>query len=249
LGQARGFERALDDFLADCASNRSCPFHHDGRARAAYDALRARATRAPLETLRNAGRTVNGTRFDAGVLGALYAGRAGWKALAQALADADGGNAATLLGYADAFVDRESAGTRHQSLDAFWAITCLDGPPVGDVTAAARLEARATRAAPRLGAFLVNFSLPCSMWPVPPAARPARLTADGAPPILVIGTTADPATPLVSASRLARSLDRAALLVATGEQHTSFLVGNACVDRTVTRYLVEREVPRRGARC
>ena len=169
------------------------------------------------------------------MLGALYAGRGGWKALAQALADAEDGNAATLLGYADAFVDRESAGTRHQALDAFWAITCLDGPPVGDVAAAARLEARAACAAPRLGAFLVNFSLPCSMWPVPPAARPRGLTAAGAPPILVIGTTDDPATPLVSASRLVRSLDRAALLVAAGEQHTSFLVGNVCVDRAVTR--------------
>jgi pimeloyl-ACP methyl ester carboxylesterase len=249
LGQAKGFERALDDFLADCAAHRGCPFHHRGRPAAAYDALRARAARAPLATLRNAGRTVNVTRFDAGVLGALYAGRAGWKALAQALADAEHGNAATLLGDADGFVDRQSAGTRHPAIDAFWAITCLDGPPVGDVAAAERLEARATRVAPRLGAFLVNFSLPCSMWPVPPVTPPARVTARGAPPILVIGTTRDPATPLASARRLARSLDRAALLIARGEQHTSFLTGNACVDRAVARYLVDRDLPRRGARC
>jgi pimeloyl-ACP methyl ester carboxylesterase len=249
LGQARGFDRALEDFLADCAARRDCPFHHGGRAATAYDALRARAAREPLATLRNAGRTVNGTRFDAGVVGSLYTGRAGWKALAQALADAEGGNAATLLGYADAFMHRQSAGTRHQALDAFWAITCLDGPLIGDVADAARLEARAVRAAPRLGAFLVNFSLPCSMWPVPPVEPPGTLTARGAPPILVIGTTRDPATPLASASVLARSLDRAALLVATGEQHTAFLTGNACVDRAVTRYLVERELPRRGARC
>ena len=126
---------ALDDFLADCGAHRSCPFHHGGRAGAAYDALRERATRDPLATLRNADRTVNVTRFDAGVLGALYAGRAGWKALAQALADAEDGNAATLLGYADAFVDRRSAGTEHQAIDAFWAVTCLDGPLVGDVDA------------------------------------------------------------------------------------------------------------------
>ena len=171
LGQARGFERALDDFLADCAANRACPFHHDGRAGAAYDALRARAERAPLATLRNADRTVNGTRFDAGVLGALYAGRAGWKALAQALADAEDGNAATLLGYADAFVDRESAGTRHQALDAFWAITCLDGPPVGDVAAAARLEARAARGA-------AAGRVPRQLQPaVLDVARPSRRTA------------------------------------------------------------------------
>jgi pimeloyl-ACP methyl ester carboxylesterase len=249
LGQARGFERALEDFLADCAARRDCLFHHDGRTSDAYDALRARAAREPLATLRNAGRTVNGTRFDAGVVGSLYAGRAGWKALAQALADAESGNAATLLGSADAFMDRQSAGARHPALDAFWAITCLDGPMIGDVAAAARLEARAARVAPRLGAFLVNFSLPCSMWPVPPVEPLGDLSARGAPPILVIGTTRDPATPLASAALLARSLDRAALLVARGEQHTAFLTGNACVDRSVTRYLVERTLPRRSARC
>lgn len=192
---------------------------------------------------------MNETRFDAAVLEALYSGRAGWKGLAQALSDAEHGNASTLLGYADSFTDREASGAGHQALDAFWAITCLDGPLVGDLDAAARLEARARAVAPRLGGFLVNFSLACSMWPVPPVTIPGPLDAAGAPSLLVIGTTDDPATPLVAARSLARELDRGALLVANGEQHTSFGVGNACLDRAVTRYLVDRTLPRRGTRC
>ena len=48
LGQARGFEHALDDFLADCAKRRGCAFHNGGHPAAAYDALRARAARRPL---------------------------------------------------------------------------------------------------------------------------------------------------------------------------------------------------------
>ena len=107
----------------------------------------------------------------------------------------------------------------------------------------------ATAAAPRLGAFLVNFTLACSIWPVPPVASPGPLTAAGAPPLLVVGTTDDPATPLVSAVALARELERSALLVAEGEQHTSFGVGNECADRVVTRYLVDRTLPKRGTRC
>jgi acetyl esterase/lipase len=103
--------------------------------------------------------------------------------------------------------------------------------------------------APRLGAFVVNNSLPCSVWPAPPVAAPGRLTARGAPPILVIGTTRDPATPLVQARALSGALQRGHLLVADGEQHTSFDVGNACVDRAVTRYLVQRVLPRTGTRC
>ena len=159
--------------------------------------------------MRNAGRTVNDTRFDAAVIEGLYAGRAGWKGFGDALARAEDGDASTLLAMADGFVGRTASGMEHDALDAFWAISCLDGPLVGDVDAAARLQALATQAAPRLGAFLVNFSLACSIWPVPPVTAPAPLDAAGAPPLLVVGTTGDPATPLVSARSLARSSNAA----------------------------------------
>ena len=89
----------------------------------------------------------------------------------------------------------------------------------------------------------MNFSLACSIWPVPPVTTPGPLDAAGAPPLLVVGTTDDPATPLFSAQSLARELDASGLLVAKGEQHTSFAIGNGCVDRAVTRYLVNRKLP------
>ena len=179
----------------------------------------------------------------------LYLGRSAWPALASALAAADGGDASSLLGQADVFVGRDGAGRDDHALEAFWAVTCLDGPAVGGVDAAAALEARAIAVAPRLGAFIVNNSLPCSVWPVPPVAAPGKLTARGAPPILVVGTTDDPATPLAQARALAGTLDRGRLLVAEGEQHTSFNNGNACVDGAVTRYLVDLRLPRAATRC
>ncbi len=249
LGQARGFERAIDDFLADCSSRPGCSFHHDGQAAKVYDALRARAARAPLAANDPDGRRLNQTRFDAGVLQLLYLGRPAWPELADALDAAEHGDASTLLGLADAFVGRDGEGRDDHVLEAFWAVTCLDGPVVGDVAAATALEQRAVTVAPRIGAFIVNNSLPCSVWPVPPDPPPGRLTAVGAPPILVVGTTRDPATPLAQAKALARQLDRGRLLVADGEQHTAFGQGNACVDDAVTRYLVDRRVPRAGARC
>ena len=104
--------------------------------------------------------------------------------------------------------------------------------------------------APRIGAFIVNNSLPCSVWPVPPEPPAGRLTA--------AGRTADPrgrhhrATPPPRSRRrkaLARQLDKGRLLVADGEQHTAFGQGNRCVDDAVTRYLVGRRVPRAGTRC
>ncbi len=249
LGQARGFEHSLDDFLADCSAHPGCAFHHGGDAAAAYDALRDRAARTAIPARSASGRGLNQTRFDAAVLQQLYLGRAAWPSLAKALAAADRGDASTLLESADAFVGRDSAGRDDHALEAFWAVSCLDGPAIGDLGAAAALEARAVAVAPRLGAFIVNNSLPCSVWPVPPVAPPGRLEAKGAPPILVVGTTDDPATPLVQAKALAGTLERGRLLVAGGEQHTSFNVGNACVDGIVTRYLVEHRLPRPGTRC
>jgi pimeloyl-ACP methyl ester carboxylesterase len=249
LAQVRGFEGALDDFLADCSANSGCAFHHDGHAARAYDALRARAVQTPLAANDGDGRTLNETRFDAAVLQQLYLGRAGWSGLADALADADAGDASTLLAGADSFVGRDAEGRDDHALEAFWAVTCLDGPVIPNVDAAAALEQQAVAVAPRLGAFIVNNSLPCSVWPVKPVAAGGRITAPGAPPILVIGTTRDPATPLSQARALASSLQRGRLLVAEGEQHTSFDNGNACVDAVVTRYLVDRRLPRPGTRC
>jgi pimeloyl-ACP methyl ester carboxylesterase len=248
LGQARGFERALDDFLADCSAHTDCAFHNRGHAGAAYDALRAQSARAPLATDRGDGRTLNETRFDAAVLQQLYFGRSGWSGLAAALSAAERGDASTLLDAADTYVGRGDDGSDDHALESFWAVTCLDGPvvPAADATA---LERQAIEVAPRLGAFVVNNSLPCSLWPVPASPPVGRLTATGAPPILVIGTTKDPATPLPQARSLASSLARGRLLVARGEQHTSFNNGNSCVDGLVTRYLVDRKVPPAGTRC
>jgi pimeloyl-ACP methyl ester carboxylesterase len=248
LSQARGFEQALDDFLADCSVHPGCAFHHDGDPAAAYDDLRARAARVPLP-VDGGGRDLNQTRFDAAVLQELYLGRTAWPALATDLRAAERGDASTLLSLADAFVGRDADGRDDHALEAFWAVSCRDGPVIGGVEAAAALQARAVEVAPRLGAFIVNNSLPCSVWPVPPVAPPGRLTATGAPPILVIGTTHDPATPLAQARSLSRALVRGHLLVAEGEQHTSFDVGNECVDQAVTRYLVDLRLPRAGTRC
>ncbi len=249
LAQARGFEGALDDFLASCSSRVDCAFHHDGDAESAYDALRARTAESPIPDVRGTGRALNQTRFDAAVLAQLYSGRADWETLATALADAGHGNPTTLLEWADAFVGRDAAGRSDHAAEAFWAISCLDGPALGDVKAAAVLETRAVAIAPRLGAFIVNFSLPCSVWAVPPVATPGPLVTKGAPPILVIGTTRDPATPLAQAKALAAQLDPGVLLVARGDQHTSFNIGNVCVDGAVTRYLVALQAPRRGTAC
>ena len=202
----------------------------------------------PIAAKGSGGRRLNETRFDAAVLETLYEGRAAWPGLADALTQADRGDAADLLARADAFVWRHADGGQAHVLDAFWAISCLDGPPPGPLGAAG-LERLAALSAPRLGAFIANNSVICSVWPVAPVAPPPALDAIGAPTVLIVGATGDPATPLAAGRQMQRVLGNARLLVVDADRHTSFNAGNACVDATVTRYLVDRTLPRRGTRC
>jgi tryptophan synthase beta subunit len=73
--------------------------------------------------------------------------------------------------------------------------------------------------------------------------------APGAPPILVIGTTRDPATPLAWARALAHQLDSGILVKRDGDGHTGYHAGNQCVDDTVESYLVSGRVPKGEVDC
>ncbi len=249
LSQVRGFERSLDAFLAWCADDSTCSFHHDGDSAAAYDALRAKVAADPVAAKDQPGRVLDQTRFDTAVLSTLYAGRPAWRSLERALTSTEDGNSSTMLEIADAYEGRGADGRDDGALEAFWATTCRDGPVVGDVAATEALAAEATRIAPRLGAYIVNTSMACAVWPVPPLAPTGPITAPGTPPILVVGTTRDPATPFEQAQALADQLSAGVLLTVAGSQHTSFAAGNACADRAVTRFLLAGRTPAAGTRC
>lgn len=244
--QAVGFERALDLFLRACAHDDSCEFHNDGNPGTAYDRLRAQVGDAPIPA--EDGRTLNGTLFDTGVLQLLYSGRDAWSTLAEALADAADGDGTAMLDVADLYTGRTDDGTYDDITESFLAIGCADGPPVGGLDGLRTIEERAAAAAPRLGRAVVNNSLPCALWPVA-AAPPMELHAAGAPPMLVLGTRDDPATPLAWAKGLAHQLDEGVLVTVGGERHTAFGGGNRCVDRIVVRYLVALDVPKNPTAC
>ncbi len=76
--------------------------------------------------------------------------------------------------------------------------------------------------------------------PVNPA--PVPVSAPGAPPIVVVGTTGDPATPIAWADGLARQLE-ARLITVDGTTHTSSLDGNPCLDRAISAYLIRLTPP------
>ncbi len=248
--QAVGFEQSLDQFLKFCSGHSSCAFHRGGNSAAAYDRLRARVGARPLAGRgADRGRALGPTEFDIAVTQALYTGRPEWASLAEALDDADRGDPTAMFGYSDSYTGRSSNG-RYDAIDeAFFAIGCPDGPPMGGLAGMREIETRAAAVAPRLGRSIVNNSLACAIWPVQPTAPAAPVHAPGTPPILVIGTRHDPATPLRWAQGLAKELDSGVLMTAGGSRHTAFAAGNACIDAHVVKYLVDLVAPKNGTAC
>jgi hypothetical protein len=247
IQQARGFELALDAFLADCAADDDCAFHHDGEPRVALERLRERVERRPL--VAGNGRELGPSQFDLALVAPLYAGEEGYETLAEALRDADGDDPEAMLELFDGYVQRDPDGRYASEWPAFLAISCLDGPPLDPATLP-QLSERAERAAPVFGRSTIGLTLACSYWPVPPVnatATPVR--APTAPPIVVVGTTGDPATPVGWAAGLADQLGSGRLVIVDGTAHTSSLDGNACLDEALERYLVREQAPVDGLVC
>ncbi len=247
VDQARGFEDNLRRFFDRCAQDRECAFFNSGNPSEAYDQLAARVDASAIPA--DDGRTLGPGEFDYGVAQALYGGEASDRELAQALRAAQRGDGEPVLALADQYTGRQRDGTYDSDLPGYWAIGCLDGPRAGGPDGYEAAEEQVRAAAPRMGVSNLNDTLVCAYWPVPPReSRP--VTVDGAPPILVIGTTGDPATPLRWAEALTTELSSGVLLVAEGTQHTSFALSfNRCVDTKTVKYLVDRTPPPAGTKC
>jgi len=246
--QAVAFEQGLNAFLAQCAAS-ACPFHTDGAPtlRAAFDDLMARIAAHPLADGPGAGggdtdaaTTIGPGEALIAVLAELYE-PADRPALAAELAAAQQGDGSLMRDNFDAYVGRLPDGTYANEEVANIAINCLDQqtPTVPQLEA---LAATARRQAPYFGGPVVWSAADCLFWPVPPVTRTGPLHAPGAPPILVVGSSGDPVTPLAWARSLASELGSGVLVTRNGNGHTGYPT-SACVRRVVDAYLTTLAVP------
>jgi pimeloyl-ACP methyl ester carboxylesterase len=248
--QADGFDRALDAFLSDCARRSDCAFKGGGNPQRAYDELMRSIDAEPLfARVDGEQRELGPGEADIGVAEALYGGRESWPELAAALADAARSNGAKLLELSDQYTDRDKGGTYSNQTAAFYAIGCLDAPAPATVREVERDAKSAAARAPHFGVTTTWLGLPCTYWPVKSTVTPAPLHAAGAPPILVLGTTHDPATPFAWARALAAQLDSGHLVALDDEGHAAYGRGNECIDDIVHAYLLDLKVPRDGTQC
>ncbi|MGV2903025.1 alpha/beta hydrolase, partial [Microbacterium sp. AGC62] len=134
------------------------------------------------------------------------------------------------------------------STEAFRAYNCMDYPVEDDPAAEAAIEAKIAEGAPTIAPYWTGPDS-CEVWPYPPTGTRSEITAEGAGPILVIGTTNDPATPYEWSESLADQLEEGVLITRVGEGHTGYNKGNVCVDDAVEAFLLDDVVPEDGLRC
>ena len=246
--QAGGFEVALRAYVEDCVDNSdSCPLGgslDEGLTRVSefIDEVDA----APLPTSGERELAVGNAFY--GIVAPLYV-RDYWPVLTQALERGFAGDGSLLLQLSDLYTSRGDEGYTDNSAEAIYAINCLDDPaslPFDKVRAAVPgLE----RVSPAFGSVFAWGLTGCRGFRSESTEPSLDVDGSGADPIVVIGTTRDPATPYAWAKALARQLDSGVLVSRDGDGHTGYNAGNDCVDEAVHAYLLEGTVPDDGLSC
>lgn len=252
--QTAGFETAFQSFAKDCVRHSDCPLGDAGtgpdEVGRNLKAFFQRLDKTPVPAGDADGRKVGEALATTGVIAAMY-DESAWPQLREALTSAmkekDG---AGLLALSDSYYERDADGKYANLMFANAAVNCLDLPAAFSTPDQVE-EALPSfeKASPVFGEGLAWASLNCAYWPVKNTGEPHRIEAKGAAPILVVGTTRDPATPYPWAESLASQLSSATLLTYVGDGHTAYGRGSACIDSAIDRYLLQGAPPEKGKRC
>lgn len=247
LAQAGGFQLAFGDYAADCVAN-ACELGAtvDEIDQQVADLL-ATAAADPLPTDDTA-RPLTQILALSGLAEPLYV-QDDWPMLTDALTAGFAGDGTALLTLADLSNGRSLGEYDSNQSQAQTAINCLDNQiaPEPDSTPT---QADFVAASALFGSIIYAHAAGvCSGWPIEPTVTAPDYTAAGAAPILVVGTTGDPATPFESAQKLVEVLESGVLLIRDGDGHTAYFSGNNCISNAIDRFLVDGTVPAAGTEC
>ena len=254
LGQAKGFEASLRAYVENCQSSKlGCPLSGDVDSGVSQVREFLESTKtAPIPTS-DSKRPLTYDLAVYGVLGSMYQTRT-WPSLTLGLSQAMGKegkpDGSSLLKLADLVSSRESDGTySNNGAEAVMAVNCLDYPVQGD-NASWEENAKAVKeASPTFGSQLLYPDAYCQGWGHTSSRKREKITASGAAPILVVGTTGDPATPYAWSQALADQLESGQLMTWKGNGHTAYGRSNDCVKKAVDTYLLNGTLPDKGLTC
>jgi pimeloyl-ACP methyl ester carboxylesterase len=247
LAQAGGFETALRSYVDDCTQGDDCFLGDDvDEGMQTIGDLIDDIEQQPLPTQQGRDLTVGNAFY--GIVAPLY-NRENWTLLDQGLSQALDGNGSTLLLLSDFYASRDGDTYEDNSAEAILAINCLDDPYAIDPSQVPAQYADFERVSPTFGRVFAWGLVGCRGIEVRSSEKPLTIRGEGAAPIVVTGTTRDPATPYAWAVSLAEQLESGVLISRDGDGHTAYNSGNECVDEAIEAYLIEGTVPQDGLEC
>ena len=246
-GQARGFERALRNYVSWCQSGQSCPLTGDTDAglQQIGDVFTS-ANQSPVPSS-DPNRPVTGEEMKRIVGFILYFPESSWSAVSEALGQViNEHDASAFRAMAD-----QIAAQPQVNAGANIGINCLDYRVEGNMATWTAQSKELERIAPRFATVTEAGDLGCQAWGHTGTQPSKALHAKGAAPILVIGTTGDPATPYEWAEALADQLDSGQLLTWEGNGHAAYTNSGhgPCVTQAVDTYLLTGTMPKKGLTC
>ncbi|THA70256.1 alpha/beta hydrolase [Streptomyces sp. A0958] len=251
LGQAKGFQLALDNFAKDCADRGDAcklPGSTPKEIEQGIVDLQDRLEKKPVKGI--GARKLTQTQATTGIAAALYS-KETWPLLEQGVDEADGGNGSLLLALADSLNGRSEDGRYDNSAAAYTAISCADSRERFTLEQTKAKLPAFREASPVFGDYLGWGLMGCTDWPVKGAWKTPDVSAPGSAPVLVIGNTGDPATPYAGAKAMAEKLGKGVGVEMTykGQGHGAYNSGDACVQKAVGGYLLDGKVPADGTVC
>lgn len=250
LSQAKGFETALRSYVQNCVDAGDCFLGATLEAGITkIQDLLASIDATPLKTGDPEGRQLTIGLAFYGIVLPLYS-EDNWPYLDDGLQDALKGDGSTLLELADFYGSRENGTYTDNSLEAISVINCLDDPWSITPDQVPANIAEFEKASPTFGEVFAWGLTACNGIPFTSTDEPdLKIDGSGAAPIVVLGTTRDPATPYAEAVAMAEQLESGVLVSRDGDGHTAYNKGNACVDDAVHAYLLDGTVPKDGLSC
>ncbi|MFT4147306.1 MAG: alpha/beta hydrolase [Micrococcaceae bacterium] len=255
-GQATGFEQSLKAFANDCVQKKNCSLSQDdqGNTLSADDIVKkvrqmlTDNNTSPMKT--KDGRTATSSMLVQGIMVPLY-NNLMWPTLADALASAMYNKSPdSLIQFSDASAGRSSDGSYSNNSDfAFMAVNCLDYSIPSDTQSIRSDEAALKKASPTFGQYMAGGGAICEKWPYKTIRQLGPISTSSSNPLLVVGTSGDPATPFASAENLTKELGNAKLLKWNGQGHTAYGRSNDCVRDSVDNFLLKGTVPEDGKTC
>ncbi len=247
LEQAAGFETALSAYIQNCIDTTDNCFLGDSvdEGLATISGLLADIETSPLPA---GDRELQIGNAFYGIVTPLY-NRDYWFLLSASLRSALDGSGTALMELADLYASRGPEGYTDNSSEAIFAINCLDDPSSVDFDEVAAEIPAFEEASPTFGSIFAWSLTNCRGSRGRTTEKPIEIKAEGAAPILVVGTTRDPATPMKWAEALAAQLESGVLLRRDGDGHTAYNSGNECIDSAIESYLLDGDVPDNPTDC